>query len=108
MAEGGGGGLRLAATGDGQARISFLRTSAETRALLEQAGSRVEPWADKAEATLSEIEAERRPTASKAAAPPALALRLMAGGGFREAARNCHRAVAVERTRVTNTLATRT
>ncbi len=57
--------------------ISFLRTQAETRALLQAAGFTVLAWEDKTAAAIAEAEAERARMAANPAPRPALGLHLV-------------------------------
>ncbi len=90
---------------------SFLRTAAETRALLEQAGFRVAQWHDVSDTAIAETEAER---ARAAAAPPSsaggrppLGIHLIVGPSFVEKMRNGQRSQAERRIRLINAVLTR-
>ena len=88
--------------------LSFLRTPAETRALLEAAGFSVQQWIDNTETALAEIAAERgRLAAAPPAPPPALGLHVVVGPSFRDKIRNGTRAQEENRTRLINALLAR-
>ncbi len=82
--------------------ISFLRTPAETRTMLQAAGFRVVHWIDNTEAALAEAEAERKRLAAVASAPPVLGIHMVVGPSFREKMRNAQTAMAAGRTRLIN------
>jgi ubiquinone/menaquinone biosynthesis C-methylase UbiE len=82
--------------------ISFLRTPAETRTMLQAAGFRVVHWIDNTEAALAEAEAERKRLAAVASAPPVLGIHIVVGPSFREKMRNAQTAMAAGRTRLIN------
>ena len=85
--------------------ISFLRTPAETRTMLEAAGFRVVHWIDNTEAAIAEAEAERSRTVP--GVRPVLGVHLVVGESFREKMRNANRNQAENRTRLINALLVR-
>ncbi|HEY4041090.1 MAG TPA: methyltransferase domain-containing protein [Rhodopila sp.] len=85
--------------------ISFLRTPAETRTLLQAAGFRVEQWIDNTETAIAEAEAER---ARNPSGPPILGIHLVVGSGFREKMRNGQGAMMEGRIRLINAVLTKT
>jgi ubiquinone/menaquinone biosynthesis C-methylase UbiE len=82
--------------------ISFLRTPAETRTMLEAAGFRVVHWIDNTEAALAEAEADRQRMPGVASAPPVLGIHVVVGPSFREKMRNAQSAMVAGRTRLIN------
>jgi SAM-dependent methyltransferase len=88
--------------------ISFLRTPADTRAMLEAAGFRVVHWIDNTETSLAEAAAERARVAGTQAGPPILGVHLVSGPGFREKIRNAQRSMEDGRTRLINAVLERT
>jgi SAM-dependent methyltransferase len=82
--------------------ISFLRTPADTRAMLEAAGFRLVHWIDNTETSLAEAAAERARAAGTPAGPPILGVHLVSGPGFAEKMRNAQRSMEDGRTRLIN------
>jgi ubiquinone/menaquinone biosynthesis C-methylase UbiE len=107
VAMGDGGELQFPVMWADRPEISFLRTPAETRSMLEAAGFRVIQWVDNTETAFAEVEAERRRMAGKSAEPPILGIHVIVGPSFREKMRNAQRAMASGRTRLINALLTR-
>ena len=84
--------------------ISFLRTPADTRTMLEAAGFRVVHWIDNTEIALAEAEVERSRVAGVPASPPILGIHVVVGPSFREKMRNASKAMVEGRTRLINAI----
>jgi ubiquinone/menaquinone biosynthesis C-methylase UbiE len=81
---------------------SFLRTPAETRALLEAAGFKVMTWLDNTDAAIAETEAERARAATSGGGQPILGVHLVVGPSFWDKARNGNRSMRENRIRLIN------
>ncbi len=81
---------------------SFLRTPAETRALLEAAGFKVMTWLDNTDAAIAETEAERARAATSGGGRPILGVHLVVGPSFWDKARNGNRSMRENRIRLIN------
>jgi len=81
---------------------SFLRTPAETRALLEAAGFKVMTWLDNTDAAIAETEAERARAATSGGGRPLLGVHLVVGPSFWDKARNGNRSMRENRIRLIN------
>ena len=81
---------------------SFLRTPAETRALLEAAGFKVMTWLDNTDAAIAETEAERARAATSGDGRPILGVHLVVGPSFWDKARNGNRSMRENRIRLIN------
>ena len=81
---------------------SFLRTPAETRALLEAAGFKVMTWLDNTDAAIAETEAERARAATSGGGRPILGVHLVVGPNFWDKARNGNRSMRENRIRLIN------
>ena len=87
--------------------ISFLRTQAETRTMLEAAGFRVRHWIDNTDLARLEAAAERaRMTGTEG--PPILGIHVVVGPSFREKMRNAGKAQQEDRLRLLNAVLIRT
>jgi SAM-dependent methyltransferase len=98
VARGSGGEIDFPVMWADRPEISVLRTPEDTRAMLEEAGFRVETWIDNTEASLTEAAAERARAAP--GGPPVLGIHLVIGPSFREKVRNAQRAMEDGRTRL--------
>ena len=87
-----------------RAEISFLRTPAETRSMLEAAGFEVLHWIDNTDAARAEAAAERTRmgVTGPVAAPPILGIHVVVGPSFREKLRNAGIALEDGRLRLLN------
>ena len=87
-----------------RAEISFLRTPAETRSMLEAAGFEVLHWIDNTDAARAEAAAERTRmgVTGPVAAPPILGIHVVVGPSFREKMRNAGKAQEDGRLRLLN------
>jgi ubiquinone/menaquinone biosynthesis C-methylase UbiE len=81
---------------------SFLRTPAETRALLEAAGFKVMTWLDNTDAAIAETVAERSRAATSGGGQPILGVHLVVGPSFWDKARNGNRSMRENRIRLIN------
>ncbi|MEI7711934.1 MAG: methyltransferase domain-containing protein [Rhodospirillales bacterium] len=84
-----------------RAEISFLRTPAETRTLLEAAGFQVQHWIDNTDIAKAESAAERA-RGPGAGGPPILGIHVVVGPSFREKLHNAGKAQADDRLRLLN------
>jgi ubiquinone/menaquinone biosynthesis C-methylase UbiE len=96
VTQGPGGPIHLPVNWADQAEISFLRTSEETRLMLEAAGFQVLQWVDNTEAAKAEAAHARTAPGD----PPPLGIHLVVGESFREKMRNSDRNQAENRTRL--------
>lgn len=102
VATGNGHALQFPVMWADRPEISFLRTSEDTRAMLEAAGFRVLHWIDNTETLLAEAEAERTYVAANPSPPPILGIHVVVGPSFREKMRNAQKAMVEGRTRLIN------
>lgn len=101
VAQGPGGPIDFPVMWADRAEISFLRTPAETRSLLEAAGFAVQHWIDNTDVARAEAAAERsRMTGTEG--PPILGIHVVVGPSFREKMRNAGKAQQEDRLRLLN------
>jgi SAM-dependent methyltransferase len=102
VVQGPGGALHYPVNWADTPEISFLRTSEETREMLEAAGFTVQVWEDNTDVAIAEAEAERGRVAAQGGERPALGVHLVVGESFREKMRNSRRNMLENRTRLIN------
>ena len=110
VAQGPGGPIDFPVMWADRPEISFLRTPADTRVMLEQAGFRVLHWIDNTEQARAEAAAERARMGIEGASggPPVLGIHVVVGPSFREKMRNAGKAQAENRLRLINAVVVRT
>src|SRR5262249_45313593 len=86
---------------------SFLRTPAETRALLEGAGFRVLVWQDNTDAAIAQTQAEPVHGRAGGGGPPTLGIHGVVGPSFWDKARNGNRNMRENRIRLINAMLSR-
>jgi ubiquinone/menaquinone biosynthesis C-methylase UbiE len=96
VTQGPGGALHFPVNWADHPEISFLRTSEETRALLEAAGFEVLAWVDNSDVAIAEAEAER------GGGRQPLGIHLVVGESFRAKMQNSRRNMLENRTRLIN------
>lgn len=106
VTQGPGGDLLFPVPWSETPALSFLRTAAETRALLEAAGFAVAVWHDSTAAARAEVEAHRARAAAPGPRPP-LGLHLVMGESFPDKLRNGQRNLLEGRTELINAVLTR-
>jgi hypothetical protein len=107
VAQGPGGAVHFPVPWADTPALSFLRSAAETRALLEAAGFTVLRWDDNSAAAIAETAAERARMAAQPGPRPPLGLHLVLGPSFAEKTRNGQRNLAEGRVELINAVLAR-
>ena len=106
VARGTGGEIEFPVMWADRPEISFLRTPEDTRAMLEQAGFRIEAWQDNTATSLAEA-ATQRARAVPGQQPPVLGIHVVVGPSFGNKMRNALRAMEAGKTRLITAVAVR-
>lgn len=106
VARGTGGEIDFPVMWADRPEISFLRTPEDTRAMLEQAGFRIEAWQDNTEKSMAETAAQRA-RAVPGQQPPVLGIHVVVGPTFRDKMANALRGMEAGKTRLITAVAVR-